>query len=587
MKIRESTEFLFNITKELLKEKDFNSLIQKVLGTVKKDFGLLHCALLLYDEIEDEIYVKSFIGFKKGDIKNLHTPVGKGITGKCAKQKKVIYVPDVSKDPEYLKKYPLTKSELAIPIVAEKKLLGVLNFEKKQKDSFTEQEKKILSAFSSIVSIALKNTLLFERISKKERQKDALVQIARTATGTMRKSNLFGKLVSLGGKLVDADKCAISLYDKDKKMVEAQLPGFGVKRKTLEKLKYSTETESCAAEVVRTGKIYVTNDAKNDKKILKNFVKMFNVKKIIVSPLKISNEVVGVFYVVRSKNKYPFTKDDKDIILIFSSLAANLIKKMQTFKELRKNKKKLESTTEELKRANEELKNISLAKTNLISNISHELKTPLVSIKGYTDILLEKKFGDFNEKQRLSLVAIKRNAERLINSINNLIDISMIELGATKSLERELVNIPTLMDETIELILPLAKKKNILVKKEFEEDSLIVEADREKLSRVFLNILDNAIKFNRQKGEIIVKCQKSKKNVITEIKDNGIGIPKKYKELIFRRFFQIDHSAKRVYRGSGIGLSLCLDIVRYFNGDIKVKSKPNKGSSFKVILPAK
>ncbi|TET24712.1 MAG: ATP-binding protein, partial [Candidatus Cloacimonadota bacterium] len=104
---------------------------------------------------------------------------------------------------------------------------------------------------------------------------------------------------------------------------------------------------------------------------------------------------------------------------------------------------------------------------------------------------------------------------------------------------------------------------------------------------VFLNITENALKFNKKNGEVIVKCYIVQGNIITEIKDTGIGIRKKYHKLIFDRFFQVQSSSKRGYRGSGIGLSLCLEIIRYFDGDIKVRSTGKNGSTFIIQLPEK
>jgi signal transduction histidine kinase len=355
-------------------------------------------------------------GFKN-DIKDVRIPIGKGITGRCAQLRTMLYVPDISKDSSYIKKYEPTRSELVIPLIAEKKLLGVFNFENRKVNGFSLEDIDLLKAFAVIVSISLENVILFD--------------------------------------------------------------------------------------------------------------------------------------------------------------------------ELRVKKKQYESLAKELRITNEELRNINSAKTNLISNISHELKTPLVSIKGYTDLLFDGKLGDLNEKQELSLLAVKRNAERLIKQVDNLIDISRLELGIQKTVERELINLPSVLDEAIDIAYPKAREKGIKVKREYENEYLIVEANREKLLRVFLNIIENALKFNKKNGEVIVKCYKVQGNIITEIKDTGIGIRKKYHKLIFDRFFQVQSSSKRGYRGSGIGLSLCLEIIRYFDGDIKVRSTGKNGSTFIIQLPEK
>ena len=586
MKMKRS-DFLLNISHEFIRERDFNLLISKVLETVKQDFGLTNCALLLYNKEKDELFDKSFIGFRKKDARGVRIPLGKGITGKCAKRKRTIYVPDVSKEPAYIKVFSPSKSELAIPLVSEKELLGVLNFEKSKKNGFDNEEIITLKTFSSIVSIALENTLLFEDIKRKEKQKLELIEIARTASETMKKENVFGKLTSLGGKLVDADMCTICMYNKKTGEAIAQLPGYGVKEKHLKQFHFCIGEKSIWRSLIKPGVSFMTNDVEKNPNIMKSFIKLFGVKRLIVSPLKTSKEVIGLFYAAKNEGSEPFTDDDKDILLIFSSLAATIIKRMQIYNELRGKKKQFEDLTNELKRTNEELLNISFAKTNLISNISHELRTPLVSIEGYTDLLFAEKLGDLNDRQKLSLLSVKRNVERLINSIDNLIDMSRLELGIPRKVEKQLVNITSVLNESLELVLPKTEKKNIKVKRNYESEFLIVEADKEKLLRVFLNIIDNAVKFNKKNGKIFVKCYKSKGNVLTEIKDTGNGIPEKFHRLIFNRFFQVESSDRRGHKGAGIGLSLSFEIIKFFDGDIRVRSKPKKGSTFIVTIPAK
>jgi signal transduction histidine kinase/putative methionine-R-sulfoxide reductase with GAF domain len=613
--VQKRSDFLLKIIRALIKTRNFEQLYSKVIQFTRDEFGLVNCGVLLYDHDRKELYMKSSTGFHEIDVSSIRIPLGVGVTGKCGKLKRTIYVPDVSKEPLYIQKYPPTKSELAIPLLSEGKLIGVFNFEKKEINGFSDNDIEQLKAFCSIVSLTIENVILFEAIRKREMQKQELIEIAKIASETMKRGSIFGKLAKLGGKLVDADKCAIALYDKRTGDVTAQPPGYGVKKEYLQKLRFNIKEKGIGTQVIKTERSIVVNDAESNPKVLKQFVTMFNVsggkknkkkklsykdpevsekfsklldiKNLLVSPLKTSKEIIGIFLVVKGKNKERFSKDDVDILIIFSSLAATIIKRFQIFQELAEKKNQLESITEELRIANEELQNISFAKTNLISNISHELRTPLVSIKGYTDLLIEGRFGNLNEKERLSLIAVKRNAERLINTIDNLIDISKLELGIPRKMVKELVNIPSLIDEVCDFISMKAEEKEISIRKRYEEKYLIVEADREKLIRVFSNIVDNAVKFNKRKGRISIRCYKKNSSVVTEIKDTGIGIPEKYHRLIFNRFFQIESSTQRGYRGSGIGLSLCLEIVKFFNGDIHVKSKLNKGSTFIVTLPAK
>jgi signal transduction histidine kinase/putative methionine-R-sulfoxide reductase with GAF domain len=586
MKTKQSG-FLLKVSKELIKQRDFLDLSTKVLRITKEAFGLVNCGILLYNPSRDELFVKTFSGSQKS-VKKLRVAINEGITGRCAKLKKTIYVPDVIKENNFIRMYPSTKSELVIPLIAEKRLLGVLNFESKKTNGFSKNDISLLEAFASIVSIALENTLLFESVSKKDRQKNELIDIAKAVSESMGKRSAFGKLVSLGGKLIDADRCAICLYDKDKGLITAMLPGYGVGKEKLKDLRYDIEDAPITKKILKTGKAFMTSDAeKQPSPVMKRFLKKFRIQRLIISPLKTSKEIIGFFFAVRGKTKDPFTEEDKGILIIYSSLAAALIKRMQTFTELTEKQHQLKLLAKELRDANEELKSISAAKTNLISNISHELRTPLVSIKGYTDLFFHGKLGEVNKKQKISLLAMKRNAERLIKQIDNLIDISSVQLGKSSKAESELVNIPYIIEKSAEMIYPVAEEKNIRVRKILDEEYLIVEGEREKLTRVFLNILENAIKFSKYNGEVSIHCYRHDGKVVTEISDTGIGIPAKYHKLIFDRFFQVESSSRREHGGAGVGLSLSLEIAKAFNGNIEVRSKPKEGSTFIISFPAK
>lgn|GEM_PF-4237537 len=582
------SDFLIKIIGNLLKLTDFNVLIRKILKSVKEKFGLQNCGLLLLDKDTNELYLENSIGFEKG-ISNFRLHLGEGVTGKAATSMKTIYVPDVSKMPNYVANFSRTKSELAIPLIKGKTLLGILNFEKKKKNGFSKDEITLLKSFSTIVSISLVNALLFENLKTKEKQHIKLIGIARKAGEATSMRTVFGNVVSMGGNLLNANKCAISLYDKETGMVRAQLPGYGVSSKNLKTLhyNYNRKEKSLGTKVIRSQKPYLTNDAENDPIIIKRFVQMFSVKRLIVSPLKTSKEVIGVFYIVRVKGSKPFTNDDVKTASIFSSIAAAIIKRMQTVTEVKKRKLELEQLTATLKQTNEELQSLSFSKTNLISNISHELRTPLVSIKGFTDLLVAEKFGELNEKQKLSLFAVKRNSERLIGSIDNLVEISDIELGSPVNISSELLNLPSVLDSAIELVMPRIEESQIHFSKKYNCGNLIVEANREKLLRAFVNIMDNAVKFNKRNGKVHIRCYEKEGNAVVEIRDTGIGIPKKYQKLIFNRFFQVDSSAKRGFGGAGIGLSLSLEIINFFNGKIKVSRKGNQGTVFTITLPVK
>jgi len=244
----------------------------------------------------------------------------------------------------------------------------------------------------------------------------------------------------------------------------------------------------------------------------------------------------------------------------------------------------LKIINEQLRNANEELKSLDEMKTNILSNVSHELRTPLVAIRGYTELIASGKSGAISTKQAHQLEICIKSIDRLTQLIENLIKISRLETGK-ESLVLEIFDLSQILTEALDVIEIKAKKTNIRLIRKLSRP-LVLKADKNKLMQVVLNLLDNAVKFTAERGEIIVEAAyKNENDIEVSIKDNGIGIPADKIPKIFDRFYQIDSSTTRRYGGLGIGLALCKNIIDMHKGVITVASEENKGSVFTFVIP--
>ncbi|MFZ3059021.1 MAG: PAS domain S-box protein [Candidatus Methanoperedens sp.] len=250
--------------------------------------------------------------------------------------------------------------------------------------------------------------------------------------------------------------------------------------------------------------------------------------------------------------------------------------------EKRRMEQQLKEYHEELKKSYEALKEADRIKTEFISNITHELLTPLTIIKGFVELLNDEAIGRINEEQKKSLGIIHRNSERLIHLIKELLDISHLEKN-TLGLQFGLVSINDILSKCILDLQPLAKEKQISL---FQDSRPlpVIWGDEERLTQVIINLLANAIKFTPQNGKITVISHDLTEQVKISVRDTGIGIPGDQLSRIFERFYQIDSSAKRKYGGTGIGLSICKNVIEKHYGSIWAESDGN-GSTFHILLP--
>jgi PAS domain S-box-containing protein len=234
---------------------------------------------------------------------------------------------------------------------------------------------------------------------------------------------------------------------------------------------------------------------------------------------------------------------------------------------------------EDLVRAYKELKTLDEMKSNLIANVSHELRTPITICKGAIEIAMEEK----DPEMRRKLLEMARDAmERENRIIGNLIAFADMERERVK-IRTETVNLLSVITLTSQEMKRFADKRGITIRVEAED--LEVKADYSALHHVLQNLLDNAIKFNKDRGEVIVKARE--KNGMAEICvcDTGIGIAEEHLSKIFDRFYQVDTSLTRRYGGTGMGLAIAKEIVEAHGGRITVESKPGEGSKFCFTLP--
>lgn len=244
----------------------------------------------------------------------------------------------------------------------------------------------------------------------------------------------------------------------------------------------------------------------------------------------------------------------------------------------------LEKRLAEMQRLNKDLKVLDEMKSNLLANVSHELQTPLVSIKGFTEMILKGRLGNVTPEQERGLQVALRNINRLIGLIENLLAFARTE-GPTTALKLESFSLGALVEEAAEMVRERAEARGIQVKILMPPEGLTIRADRDKILQVLLNLITNAVKYNRDDGEVVVEAVTGPKGAArVEVRDTGIGIPRDELDRIFDRYYQAGNVAGP-REGSGIGLSITKDILRQHGCMIRADSEEAKGSVFSFTLP--
>ena len=223
-----------------------------------------------------------------------------------------------------------------------------------------------------------------------------------------------------------------------------------------------------------------------------------------------------------------------------------------------------------------ETRELERIKRDFVANAAHELRTPLTAIKGFAETLED----ELSAEQKHYVAVIKNNAERLINIVRDIMALSELETG--QALEKEKINLKTLLADVQNIFAARMKEKGLTFSI-IEETPAEIYGDVFKLQQVFINLLDNAVKYT-EKGGVTARIAKTKTQVVVSVEDTGSGIPPAEQSRIFERFYVVDKSRSRALGGTGLGLSIVKHIVLLHNGEITVESSPG-GSKFIVALP--
>ena len=238
-----------------------------------------------------------------------------------------------------------------------------------------------------------------------------------------------------------------------------------------------------------------------------------------------------------------------------------------------------------IKEKEEQAKKTEIAKDEFLAMITHELKTPLVPIQGYADILLSEHLGKLTDKQKERISIIKTSSETLLALISDLLDAQKLELGQLK-IRKENANIKDTVTNTIKLFLPQAHENKIEIISNVQD--LLIEHDPERIKQVLTNLVKNSITaVEPEKGKIEISMKELPQEIQINVKDNGIGIPIGKQSNLFKKFYQVDATLTREKGGSGLGLSICKGIIENHGGTITVKSTPNQETIFTFTLPKK
>ena len=405
------------------------------------------------------------------------------------------------------------------------------------------------------------------KLIQRAKERKALYEVVTQITGDNKDLN-FGcsAILNIVAKIVEADVAACLMLNEDENCLEVYPGAFGIKENEYYGIPI-TNMESSSVRVFNENKPFISPNAQTDTEVLTKYAKLWNIHSLMVVPIAVHGKIIGVLRIGSSKENF-FTDDQLEFLTIIADELALIIEMVTLYDNLSK-------TAKELAQSNN-------MKDEFLAAVSHELKTPITTIKGFISVVLSGEAGSLTAQQTKFLNITDQAVGRLNNLISDLLDLS--RLTGKVEMEFEEVAIEDLIKHSTSNLIFKAKERGVKFHSNLDKNLKVVIADPKWLTRVIDNLLVNALKFSEKGSEINITVKNKGDALVVGIIDDGPGIAKDEQRLIFDKFYRGKNNSDKT-PGTGLGLAISKSVVEKHDGKIWVESEMNEGAKFFFALP--
>jgi signal transduction histidine kinase/putative methionine-R-sulfoxide reductase with GAF domain len=577
---------------------DMKQLLNELANRVKEDFNYYAAHIYLLDEAGQNLVLAEGAGAVGAKMKaaghRIALAVPTSLKARAARSREVVMVENVQEVEDWLP-HPLlpdTRSEMAVPIIREGKVIGVLDVQADTIAGLDDGDAKVLRILAGHIAVAISNARLFDKTQKRLREQIILRETTDILSSTLDIETILLHLTKQLCTAIDATSAYINEID-EKQGVYTVIAEY-ISPNACDEEKVSDLGESYPMSSEPLGGNSPMDESQwlrelqqglhevdhiDDPNLSKsNFEEMeqFGAKSILFIPLKIRGKLIGYSELWESRHKREFTSEEIDLCILISRQGTSAIENARLFEQTQQATERAETSRAEAEMAN-------LAKSSFLSNMSHELRTPLNAIINFVEMIALGMAGPINDQQKDLLNQSVNSSTHLLSLINDVLDISKIQSGHLKLFLEGDVNLYDELATAIEMATPLINEKPIQIIKAIDNNLPIIVGDKRRIRQVLLNLLTNAIKFTDE-GSITVKAKCQVDRVTFAVIDTGPGIAKEAQSAIFEPFVQTVDGIK-FEQGTGLGLSISYNLALSHGGDLWVESEPGQGATFYFTLP--
>ncbi len=468
---------------------------------------------------------------------------------------------------------------MGAPMIVDDKVVGAMSIWRNEVSPFGEREMAIVTAFAGQAAMAINGVKLVQELqagraelARKVGELEALRNVGEAVSSSLDVDHVLSTIAMHAVELSGTSGGSIMEYDDSERRFVVRSV-YRTSPEVVERLR-GVRIDIDSTLVGRAAKerrpLAVPDLSSVDLDPHLQILFDDGWRSVVAVPMLREEQIIGSL-VVRRKSTGDFTEETLDLLETFASQSALALLNAQLFTTLQERSAELEVA--------------SRHKSEFLASMSHELRTPLNAVLGFSEVLLERMFGDINERQEEYLRDIHNSGKHLLELLNEILDLSKVEAGQME-LEFTSLDVPAALEYAASMLRERATAHSIDLRVELGEGVDAVEADELRFKQVVLNLVSNAVKFTQDGGSVVIRAVEVDTDLHVTVTDTGVGIPVEDRERIFESFQQGGRGASRE-EGTGLGLTLSRRIVELFGGRMWLVSEVGAGSTFGFSIPTR
>ena len=511
-------------------------------------------------------------------------PVGSdrgSLIGRVSLYGRTQQITDVVADPDYgrmeFQRLAGLRTTLGVPMMLDDELVGVLIVWRTEVEPFGDRETEVLITFATQAAIAIQQVHLHrdlearqQELSQKVDQLEALGEVGQAVSSSLDPDQVLAMIIMQAVQLSGTDGGSIFEFD-DAEEAFVVRTAYGTSADLVDALRRTRIGlhDTLVGRAAREGRPIQVPDLRNEH-LDAHLQQLHDAdwRSLVAVPMLHENRIVGVL-VVRRRRPGDFSEEICELMQTFASQSSLAIHNARLFREL--------------ERKSDEVEVASRHKSEFLASMSHELRTPLNAVIGFSEVLLERMFGDLNDRQEEYLLDILSSGRHLLELLNDILDLSKVEAGRM-DLQRSTFPVQDTLEYGLSMVRERAVRHDITLSLDVAPEVDLIEADELRTKQVMLNLLSNAVKFTPDGGEVVVLARVDGPELVVTVSDTGIGIAPDDRERIFDSFQQAGRGTQQ-QEGTGLGLTLSKRILELLGGRIWLETEVGVGSTFGFAIP--